>query len=202
MSKAKLVILSAGVLVAGVLTAFGVIFFKSQKEPLVSLPQIQKSPASPTLEAEETYRDEAGFSFGYPKDVKISDITPDEAAYYSKLSLKKEGKEMTISAKDTKYKNPEEWLNKDKDAPEDASLVGAVALGGISAKQYASDGKLWTVAVDQRVLYLIEGPKDNGFWESFHDLLVSTFNFSKSEQATGGASSGESAIYEEEEVVE
>lgn len=202
MSKAKKALLLAGVLVAGVLTAFAVIFFKSQKEPLVSLLQIQKSPASLTLEAEETYRDEAGFSFGYPKDIKVSDITPDEAAYYSKLSLKKEGKEMTIGAKDTKYKNPEEWLNKDKDAPEDASLVGAVALGGISAKQYASDGKLWTVAVNQGVLYLIEGPKDSVFWESFHDLLVLTFNFSKPEQATGGASSGESAIYEEEEVVE
>lgn len=201
MSKARPILLLAGVLIAGVLTAFGIIFFKSQKEPLVSLPQIQKSPASPTVvEAEETYRDEAGFSFGHPKNIKVSDITPDEAAYYSKLSLKKEGKELIISAKDTKYKNPEDWLN--KDAPEDASLVGAVSLGGVSAKQYASDGKLWTVAADQGVLYLIEGPKDNGFWEGLHELLVSTFSFSKPEQATGGASSDNSAIYEEEEVIE
>lgn len=202
MSKTKLVILSAGVLVAGVLTAFGVTFLKSQKELPVGLPQFQKSPAGPTLEPEETYRDEAGFSFGYPKDIKVSDITPDEAAYYSKLSLKKEGKKLIISAKDTKYKNPEEWLTKDKDAPEDTSLIGAISLGGISAKQYASDGKLWTVATDQGVLYLIEGPKDGGFWESLHDLLVSTFSFSKPEKATGATGSGDGAIYEEEEVVE
>lgn len=202
MSKGKPALLLAGVLVAGVLTALGVIFFKSQKEPLVSLPQIQKGPASSTLKAEETYTDEAGFSFGHPKDIKVSDITPNDNLYYTKLSLKKRDKEIIISTKDTKYKTPDEWLTKDKDVPEDTSLVGATSLGGISAKQYTSDGKLWTVAIDQGILYLIEGPKDKGYWEDLHELVVSTFSLSKPGQATGAAGAGDNAIYEEEEVVE
>lgn len=202
MSKGKLAVLLVGVLTAGVLTALGTFLFNSQNELQVGLPQIQKNPASSNVKAEETYRDEAGFSFGHPKDIKVGDITPDETVYYAKLSLKKEGKEMIISAKDTKYKNPDDWVAKDKDAPEDASLVGAVSLGGISAKQYTSDGKLWTVAIDQGVLYLVEGPKDEGYWEGVYDLLVSTFSLAESEKATGGPSSGGNAIYEEEEVVE
>ncbi len=87
-------------------------------------------------------------------------------------------------------------------------MVGAVALAGIPAKQYAQGGKLITVAIDSGVIYLIEGPaspsqggpKDGGEWEEVQNLIVSSFALT--EKAAASGATDENVIYEEEEVIE
>jgi uncharacterized protein YpmB len=149
------------------------------------------------VKADFIYADESGFSFGYPKGIKVSDVTPDEDIYYSVLALAKGGEQITITVEDTDVKTIDAWI---KDGlGENPSLYGATTLGDLSARQYTLDSKLYTVAVGQEVVYLIEGPKDDGFWENTQNLVVSTFEFGF--DSTGSGSSIET-IYEEEEIIE
>lgn len=203
MSKNKLIITAAILAIAGLALA-AVFLFKPQDKtsPLPFAGQDSGGKeAAEKLEGELVYKDEAGFSFKYPKGLTASDITPNDNSYYSMVSLKKGEQELVVSMKDTSYKDVEGWLAKDESAPQGAVLSGAVSLAGIPAKQYSTSKELLTVAVDRGVLYLVRGPKDGGYWDSVHDIAVSTLALSKTEPATS-ASSGDSAIYEDEEVVE
>jgi hypothetical protein len=162
------------------------------------------------------YTDESGFSFKYPENYKVEDLTEEAGKeYYTKLEIRENqgsqgdrgdrGKiKMRIEMKDTEYKSVEEWLSKDKEAPESAKLKGAVELDGVAAVQYETENKLFTAAIDQGVLYLIGSEKEN---KAVYNLLVSSFNFEEEADTGGGGASGSSGgggnvIYEEEEVVE
>jgi len=155
-------------------------FFKKDEEALVS-----------------TYKDESGFSFTATSDVRVEDVTPNDPSYYTKLSLKKDDKELVILAKDTSYIKAEDWLAKEGQG---LSLVGAVSLAGISAKQYSNDTKLVTVAIDKGILYLVEGPNDNASWEDLQTKVVSTFRFDSSPSGQGTSVPADNVTYEEEVV--
>ncbi|MBI2007345.1 MAG: hypothetical protein HYS83_01420 [Candidatus Blackburnbacteria bacterium] len=203
MSKNALIAITAVVLVLAL--AAGFLFYKPGGKiavPTTGKTSQDKGGDPEAVQADQTYKDEAGFSFSYPKGIIVADTTPDDISYYSMVSLKKDGEELTVSMKDTAYKDIADWLNRDKGAPQGAGLAGAVSLGGIPAKQYSADEKLFTVAIDQGILYLIQGPKDGEYWDSVHDAVVSTLAFSKPGQAAGGTGSGGDVVYEEEEVVE
>lgn len=139
-----------------------------------------------------SYEDESGFSFSYPKAIKISDVTPDDEIFYSKLNLTKGNDKLVISVYDA------------KSLPDysQAKLVGATTLGGLSAKQYSLDQKLITVAPDSGIIYLIEGLKDDDYWEEVQNVVVSSFTFGKKETSKTTTSDDSNAIYEEEEIVE
>lgn len=202
MSKSKIIAIAfILIILAGIAT--GVFFVYKSGKQLPLSPFVQKSASQETgINGGNVYKDESGFSFKYLEGLNIEDVTPEDDSYYSVLSLKKGGKELKISMQDTNYKTLEKWLEKEITSPEGASVVGAVSLGGLSAKQYSDGEKLWTVAIDQGVLYSIVGPKDAGYWEKLHDLIVSSLSLLKPEQAGSGSSSGGSTVYEEEEVVE
>jgi len=146
------------------------------------------------LSADLLYQDASGFSFKYPKSLKVSDVTPaDDDSYYSRLELVKGEEKLTIAVKDDSV---DSFIK-------GATLTGATTLGGISAKQYGIDQKLITIASSSGVIYLIEGPKDAGFWEEAQGVVVSTFTLGeKSASEDAGGSSGDNTIYEPEEVVE
>lgn len=158
---------------------------------------------TPEIKAEETYKDEAGFSFQYPKNITVTDTTPDSETYYTLLQLEKNGEKGTIGAEVTKNKNLEEWLTKDNQAPENPTLSGATTLDSIKATQYKSAGKIYTISVDQGVLYRIETPLQND-WPQIHDAIVSTFKFDRLETkpSTPKQTAPSDTTYEEEVVVE
>lgn len=153
------------------------------------------------VKAEVLYEDTSGFSFRYPKGVKVSDVTPEDDTYYSQLNLAEGSEKMTITLKDTSSKTIDAWFKSDP-IYSGASLVGATTLGGISAKQYAKSETLITVALDQGILYLIEGPKDGAFWEEAQNAIVPTFSFATASKSSSSSSSSSNIEYEEEEVVE
>ena len=146
------------------------------------------------------YDDASGFSFMYPKSLRVEDITPSDDSYYSKVALTKSGSKLTITVKDESAKTVDEFLKSDE-YYKDAVLSGATSLAGISAKEYALDGKLITIALKDGILYLVEGNKDTGFWEDTQGIVVSTFSFGL--KSSGSATSDDSnTTYEPEEVVE
>lgn len=180
--------------ISGVVSYFFLFKGKTSSDDIVtSLPGISLKEE---VKGDLNYTDDAGFSFSYPKGVKVEDVTPDDETFYTKLDLIKGSSKLTISAQDSKVKSVEDWLSTSE--YKGASLVGAGTLGEISAKTYSRDDKLLVVAIDQGVLYLIEGPKNEGFWEEVNGIVTSSFAFA----GTKTAAVGEDSIYEEEEVVE
>ena len=106
--------------------------------------------------------------------------------------------------KDVSFSSLEDWFSKDKDAPKGITLVGAVTLGGISAKQYVYGSRLITAAVDKKILFTIDSLRDPNLWDKVHDRIISSFAFVNPEAspASGSSGAGDNAIYEAEEVVE
>lgn len=146
------------------------------------------------------YSDTSGFSFKYPKSLRVEDITPSDDSYYSKIALTKFGEKLTVTVKDETAKTVDEFLSSD-DYYKNTVLSGATTLAEIPAKGYLLDGKLITIALKDGILYLVEGNKDAGFWEDTQTVVVSTFSFGL--KSTGSSSSGDNnTTYEAEEVVE
>lgn len=198
MSKRKALILLG---IFGILAGLGGLGIllgqrEQRKEPLIK-------PTGESVEIERKvkealYEDESGFSFKYPEDTEVKDVTPDEETYYSKLAIKnKEEEGVVILIKDTVFKTVDEWFEKDEELAGEGDLTGAVALAEMPAKQYAFQGKVWTAAIDRGVLYLIEGVEDKGFWEKIYDRLIRSFTLVRPEKTEG-----ENVIYESEEIIE
>ena len=203
MSKKKWVFIGVGALVIllGLVMTFFIVYGPKKKVTRPSALTTFLPGKIETVSGDLVYEDASGFSFKYPKDIKVSDITPDEENYYTQLSLEKSGQKMKVSMLDTTHQSLDEWLAQDSEAPKGATLIGAVSLDGVSARQYSFETKLLTAAIDQEVLYLIESPEDELYWDKVHELFVSSFAFAEPEPAAGGASGG-NVIYEAEEVIE
>lgn len=152
-----------------------------------------KNSTEEKLSADLLYQDASGFSFKYPKSLNVADVTPaDDDSYYSRLEIIKGEEKLTITVKDGSV---DSFIK-------GATLAGATTLGGISAKQYRIDQKLITIAAASGVIYLIEGPKDAGFWEDTQNIVVSTFTLGEEPAPGDIGGNSDNTIYESEEVVE
>lgn len=188
MSKKAIVLISAFVLLLAAGGGYLIVSLKNKSSsPSVSESLTAKEIASADLD----YSDASGFSFKYPKSLRLDDITPSDDSYYSKVSLTKSGGKLTVTVKDESAKTADEFLKSD-DYYKDAVLSGATTLAEIPAKEYSLDGKLITIALKDGILYQVEGNKDGGFWEDTQGIVVSTFSFGLNSNTT----------YEPEEVVE
>lgn len=143
-----------------------------KKIHLPSFSFLKKSIAAP----DHIYIDSSGFSFKYPKNVEIEDVTPDDTAYYTELLLSKNLMSLKITVKDITQETIDAWIKDSKDY-KNAKFSKTISLDGVEAKQYTTFTKLITIAVKDKVLYLIEGAKDNGFWEDTQNIIASTLFF-------------------------
>ena len=197
MSKKVIVLISLFVLLLAVGGGYLIVSLKS-KSGSSSVPVTGSLTTKEIASADLDYSDASGFSFKYPKSLRVDDITPSDDSYYSKVSLTKSGSKLTVTLKDETAKTVDEFLKSD-DYYKNATLSGATTLAGISAKEYALDGKLMTIALKDGILYLVEGNKDGGFWEDTQGIVVSTFSFGLK---SSGSASDANTTYEPEEVVE
>lgn len=199
MSKKIIVLVSVCVLLLAAGGGYLIVSSKN-KSSSSSVPVSESSTTQETAAADLDYSDASGFSFKYPKSLRVDDVTPSDDSYYSKVSLTKSGSKLTVTVKDEGAKTVDEFLSSD-DYYKSATLSGATTLAGISAKEYLLDGKLITIALKDGILYLVEGSKDGGFWEDTQGIVVSTFSFGL--KSSGSATSDDSnTTYEPEEVVE
>src|SRR5258708_33294736 len=197
MSKKWVIV--GGVVLAGIVG--GILFFSYSKKSAnletsnATANFLATTPKS-TFNLDTSYKDDSGLTFKYPSDATVTDITPNDNSYYTLLDIRRGDKSIRITVKDGDFK-----------VPADASLVGAATLGKFSAKQYTykskGDDTLGTVAVNQGIVYLVEGPKDAGYWEDLQTGVVGSVNFGTQEAATtNSGSAGSSVVDEGEETVE
>lgn len=197
MNKKAIILISVLILI--VAAGSGYIIVSSKGKSGSASPQAGRGlTTKETVSADLEYSDASGFSFMYPKSLRVEDITPSDDSFYSKLNLSKSGGKLTVTVKDETSKTIDEFLLSD-DYYKNAALSGATTLAGISAKEYSLDGKLITIALKDGILYQIEGNKDGGFWQSTQAIVVSTFGFG---QKSSGSDSDANTTYEAEEIVE
>ena len=197
MNKKVIVLISVTVLILAGVGGYLFVSFKNKSNTSPS-PITEDTTVKEVATADLDYADSSGFSFSYPKSLRVEDITPSDDSYYSKLTLTKSGGKITVTVKDETAKNVDEFLSSD-DYYKNAAISGATTLAGIPAKQYQIDGKLMTIALKDGILYLVEGNKDGDFWEGAQGVVVSTFAFG---QKSSESSSDANTTYEPEEVVE
>lgn len=181
-------------IILGVLTAGGIFLLVRNPEKTQTITDdssLYTGDSDTVLSSTEIYNDEAGFSFKYPVDSEVKDITPNDDSYYSLLSVSKGASALTIRVQDGMYT-----------PPTGAKLIGAVALGGMKGSQYSYDknGDTYQVTFTnvEGIIYLIESKKDNGFLDEAHTIIADSFMIGSQTKSTGGSS----VIDEGEEIVE
>jgi len=135
-------------------------------------------------EAEKTvYEDWAGFRFEHPKSLKVEEVETDDETIYSSLELTAvDGKKLLLRIVDSQFKDFEEWK---KEFEADNVAVGLreiywVDIPGLQLR-YGAPKKLLTVALEDGVIYRLEGPTDEGgFWDEAHQLILNSFEFDES----------------------
>lgn len=208
----KIIKIVAVVILGIIVIIAGIYFIQSKKtvSPISSKPvQIQKiavdKEPSKTL---KDYLDESGFSFKYPDDIDISKQDSSDTITYADLILTSKTAigQIEIKVQDTKANSLKDWIMESKDL---SSLESkAIKLGSLDASEIASIDKIVAVAVDQKIVFIIDvsREKDKNYWKSVYDSILSSFAFSNPQSSsvsqTQDAGVSDDVIDEGEEIVE
>lgn len=177
------------------------IFLWSKQEQTKAPAAVVASPTPTSMPVEmATWKDPAGFTFEYPKDVSINPHEEDKDNYANvEFTHKDHPGRVIVWAKDLPAPDLAGWIKKDK------RFVGAsildTTLGGKSAKKILISDPTKTIivgAIDSDVLVTVEGEfTGNDYWSKVHQGIVDSFTFSSA--APSGNSGGS---VDEEEVLQ
>lgn len=200
----KLWIIPIGIVFIGLVG--GGIFLYFQKNTKVLTPgEAVTSIPTPTPAVElTTWKDEAGFSFQYPKDLSINKHEDDNDNYaHVELTTKDHPGSIIVWCKDlpTGVLTLDSWVKK---LYSDATAIDTT-LGGETAKKIlvsTPSAKLIVGAVSDGLLFYIEGTlTDKPYWQTVEDAIVKSFAFTPDSSSAGSdQASGDSV--DEEEVVQ
>lgn len=186
----------------------GLYFWKNTNTPKnldVSIPIISPTPVPVEL---AIWKDQAGFSFSYPKGI-VSDIHDEDIVNYAHIEFTHPDHPGTILiwAKDTKVADAAAWVKNEKSFAE--GVVIDTTFGSLPGKKILINSpkkKIISGTVDDAIVFSVEGDfGDNDYWVQTFDTITSTFAFtsSASTNAPDATSQGnDEMMMDEEEVLE
>ena len=184
-------------------------FFLLKQKPSGSLvfpsgKRISLTPTEVPLKM-TAWKDPLGFTFPYPKEVKLDPHDEDQENYaHVELTNATHSGNIIVWAKDTEFSSIEDWVNDDPMATS-ASVLDAT-LAGVSAKKlYFAQPvkKLVTATIYDELLFLIEMVPDSGtFWGKIYDDLLKGFSFGTMAGSSEGLEGEGEVIDEGEEIIE
>lgn len=202
-----------GVLLIGVLflvlAAGGESFFylkNKQAESLVS-PTSEAPSQSSSQTQNLTYEDEAGFSFQYPNTLGVVEIEINDPSLYSSLELSSKkfpGEKIIVKIMDTNVSTVDQWLKKNPQT----GVVGSssqITLAGMNGQQlsFNNPAKNLILVIDSGILYELEAPSGDSFWDDSFKTISSSFQFISDKSSSSGTSGGGSSVIDEgEETIE
>lgn len=214
-SKVLIIVIAAVILIGG-----GFYFFLSSGKKTVS-PLSESGPAEenqiptvaskPAVESLVVWKDPAGFTFKYSKELKANNH-PEDKVNFANIDFTAEGKTggIKILGEETKLTSLEQWLKNDKRVKGGSALDST--LGDKVAKKVSvgSTGNIIIGTLDSDMLLIIElTPDSAGYFKKAFDQIVSSFEFqasnntSGSSQGSSGSTSGGGEVVEEaEEIIE
>ena len=126
MSKKVIILISICILLLAVGGGYLIVSLKN-KSGSFSTPVSESLTTEEIASADIDYSDASGFSFKYPKSLRVDDITPADDSFYSKVSLTKSGAKLTVTVKDESAITVDEFLTSDE-YYKNAKLSGATTL--------------------------------------------------------------------------
>lgn len=183
----------------------------SQRKTATKSPIISKTTSlSPPSNTEKTipsaslltYSDPSGFTFSYPKELKVTPLSINDNAVYADLEItssQTQGKITLTAALTQKNINA---LVKGK------TNIKNIKLADLDAKQYEENGKIITVAIDSgNILFTITADAaQKEQWRPAYNTLIATFAFIPPEEQNAPPSSSDSddggVVFEGEETIQ
>ena len=129
-----------------------------------------------------TWQDLSGFSFEYSADLEIIEIELDDPTVYSSLEVSgSEPGKLTLRISDTKFNNVASW-QKELEDTQVINEVRMVMLDDLSAISFSYQApKLRKiVAIDSKIIYELEAPADDGYWDNMSEMIRESFKFDPS----------------------
>ena len=180
-----------------------------QRSQTSTQPELAVQPTPPTPEL-LTWKDPAGFTFQYPKDISVDNHEEDEENYaHVELIHKDHPGKLIVWVKDTTAADATAWVKTEKRF-KGANVMDTTLAGAPGKKVLLTDPEQLLVAgtVFDELLFMIETtPTDAAYWGSTHETVIGSFAFIPipgEEQTTGGGA-GEASYEEavdEEEVIQ
>lgn len=157
---------------------------------------------TPTPVELATWEDANGFSFQYPKNLKL-DVHDEDTVNYAHLeftSLEHPGS-VTVWGKDTNAVDAAAWVKAQK------VFAGAVILDTMMSEKPGKKVLIETpkkqivaAVVDEGVVFYVEGDlQESEFWTQVHTTITTSFTFIYNKPASG---ENDGVAVDEEEIVE
>ena len=209
----KIILVAAGLLIVGSLAGLALVF-KDKFLPSAAL----VSPATGSQQVSkftfewQQWEDPAGFSFEYPKELKLNPHQEDKTSYaHLELTSPNQPGNITITVNDTDYPDIESWMSQDELVKEGSGLDTQVA--SMAAKKVALDNdREVTAFIDwDQVIYLVEATGENQqYWQAIYRHILDSFKLIPLEGETaeefdnwlGGFDTSGADVVEAVEVIE
>lgn len=184
----------------------GYFAWKSRTNTTASVAQLP----SPTPIPEEMgqWTDQAGFSFTYPKNIKINPHDEDNENYaHIEFTNPDNPGRIIVWAKDTTAQNAAGWVKGEKTL-KDGVVFETTIAGQPGQKVLVSTPKkkIITAMIDDAVVFYVEGEFDNSeYWTRVYDTITSTFALTAAADEApqpGQADGVDETAVDEEEVLE
>jgi hypothetical protein len=178
------VLLVLGMVIVATIVVVVVILNKTLNEQPVNKPAMESEETAKTVIVEpsptpklETWKDEAGFIFQYPSDLKLTQNTQDNNSY-ANVEIKSVSEPGTISimAVDTRYNNIEAWV-KYEDSIKGGNII-ETTLGDKPAKKILVNNKIMVAAIDDQILFSLKGDQANSeYWQKVFKQIHDSWEF-------------------------
>lgn len=149
-----------------------------------------------------TYEDYSGFSFDYSSDLTVQEVELDNNTIYSSLELTgNEPGKLTIRISDTRYPDLKTW-QKDLETKQVINEVRSVNWDDLKAVEfnYGAPKLRKTTVVDSKVIYELEAPADDGYWDKMRELILASFKFDQESLVNPPALEDETVVLLEEKL--
>lgn len=191
MSK-KIKIITAGLLI---ILIGGVAFWllRPKQKDVFDQKEISLKPAPIPQTENLTYSDPAGFEFTYPNDLSIQAVETNDKIVYSSLEITgpMPGK-ISLRVSDSQSLTTAAWL-KDFEKNNVINDVVDIYFADLSGTSFSfSAPKIRkAVAINENVLYTLENPADEGYWDRAKDTILIGFKFKPEVFTENSSDSGE-----------
>lgn len=209
--RIKIVIISLAVF-ASVAVLTSMMLFRKDK---IATPISKENLTKPNIQTTEntlennvkflTYKDESGFQFVYPENIKITNETKSDTNAYSKLILNSNtntGK-ISIQATEESINNADLWLKQNKISTLSANIKDQL-LSNLKGKEISTNGQTTLIAFDGNILFKIDLLYSNNknYWLDIYNKIISSFSFISPETTSNTNNNYQPSYNESEDIID
>jgi hypothetical protein len=175
--------------------AVGIVLSACAKTETLKVVETKPEPTVKTEVKLAEWKDEAGFNFSYPENIKVT-AKADDNVSYANLTTSDGVKIMAI---DSKYKDVAAWVKGEKSFKD--GVIIDTKFAGKDGKKIVKDGITTVGIIDDNILFTVEFPAVATSGSQIVDSFVLVYSTVKPATQTA-PKTDDSEVVEEEETIE